>query len=88
MIFPQVPEIVHYRESALDMSIIVFILCVNVAEFLCHIFIFRARLVTHTFHYCTGLDCNAVWRFGELCSCCCLPLLLQLVSSILADWAL
>ena len=40
----QVPEIVHYRESHLDMSIIVFILGVNLAEFFCHIFIFRARL--------------------------------------------
>ena len=39
----QVPEVMHYRESALDKSIIVFIICFNVAEFLCHIFIFRAR---------------------------------------------
>ena len=39
----QVPEVMHYRESALDKSIIVFIICLNVAEFLCHIFIFRAR---------------------------------------------
>ena len=41
----QVPEIVHYRESSFDMSIIIFILCINVAEFLCHIFLFRARLL-------------------------------------------
>ena len=42
-IFNQVPEVMHYRESVLDKSIIVFIICLNVAEFLCHIFIFRAR---------------------------------------------
>ena len=40
----QVPEVVHYRESILDMSIIIFILGINMAEFLCHILIFRARL--------------------------------------------
>ena len=34
----------------------------------------------------TGLHYKAVPRFGEFCSCCCLPLLPQLACSILATW--
>ena len=33
-----------------------------------------------------ALDYKAVPRFGEFCSCCCLPLLPQLARSILATW--
>ena len=35
---------------------------------------------------CTGNLYKAVPRFGEFCLCCCLPLLPQLASSILAIW--
>ena len=35
---------------------------------------------------CTGNLFKAVPRFGELCSCCCLPLLPQLACNILATW--
>ena len=34
----------------------------------------------------TGNLYEAVPRFGEFCSCCCLPLLPQLACSILATW--
>ena len=34
----------------------------------------------------TGLDYKSVPRFGEPCSCCCLPLLSQLPCRILATW--
>ena len=34
----------------------------------------------------TGLDYKAVPRLGQLCSCCCLPILPQLACSILATW--
>ena len=34
----------------------------------------------------TGLDYRTVPRSGELCYCCCLPLLPQLTCSILATW--
>ena len=34
----------------------------------------------------TGNLCKAVPMFGEFCACCCLPLLPQLVCSILAIW--
>ena len=37
-------------------------------------------------HIYTELDYMALPRFGEFCSCCCLPLLSQLVCSILATW--
>ena len=36
--------------------------------------------------YTTGNLYKAVPRFGEFCSCCCLPLLPQLAGSILATW--
>ena len=35
---------------------------------------------------CTELDYEAIPRFGEFCSCCCLPLMPQLACSILATW--
>ena len=39
----------------------------------------------HVFR-CTGLGCKDVLRFGEYCSCFCLPLLPQLPCSILGTW--
>ena len=35
----------------------------------------------------TGVAKRVLPRFGEFCYCCCLPLLPQLVQSILATWA-
>ena len=78
-------------------SLLIFFLCVlhigptlHYARYCTHIPT-HLRPIVH-FHVCrttwrcTGYLSKAVKRFGEFCSCCCIPLLPQLACSILATW--
>ena len=44
------------------------------------------HLATEIYYYWDGIGWRTVPRFGQFCSCCCLPLLPQLACNILATW--